>query len=354
MKQDYAYPDLLTVAEQIKDKKAFENKTFLITGATGLIGSVLIKSLLFLNDMYGLNTHVVAQIRNIEKAHNIFGGLLDRNDIELLIQDIVDHISYPGKVDFIVHTASPTTSKYFITNPVETILSAFLGTKNILEYCVEKKPIGIVYLSSMEAFGVPNPTLNEITEKDLGYIDLSSTRSSYSEGKRICELLCVSYSDEYGVPVKIARLAQTFGAAVSISEGRVFAQFAKSIINGEDIVLHTEGNSDGNYCYTGDAVNAILTLLVKGVDGEVYTVCNETTNTTIAEMAAMVSKRFGNDKVRVVFDIPEDTKILGYAPTVKMKLSSNKLRNLGWRPTVNLGEMYSRLIDSFKIQMMKY
>ncbi len=350
MNGDYAFPDLSAVAEHFTEKEFFRNTSFLVTGATGLIGSVLVKSLLYLNDSFGMNIRVTVHVRDREKASAVYGALLDRDDIDLVVQNITEGIEYPGNVDFVVHTASPTASRYFVTKPVETIAAAYEGTKAALDFCVEKRVKGLVYLSSMEAFGIPDPALPEITEKDLGYIDLSSVRSSYSEGKRICELLCAAYAAEYGAPVKIARLAQTFGAAVNISENRVFAQFARSILDETDIILHTEGKSDGNYCCTSDVVNALFLLLSRGADGEVYTVCNETANRTIAEMAQMVAETFGGGKVRVVFDIPDDGRTYGYAPTVKMKLSSKKLRALGWVPYAGLTEMYERLIASFKMQ----
>ena len=122
---------------------------------------------------------------------------------------------------------------------------AIKGTTNVLEFAKAKNVRSMVYISSMEAFGITDPKKNLINEKDLGYIDILNPRSSYSEGKRICECICAAYFSQYGIPVKIARLAQTFGAGVPDSDTRVFAQFAKSAINGEDIVLHTKGESVG-------------------------------------------------------------------------------------------------------------
>lgn len=86
----------------------------------------------------------------------------------------------------------------------------------------------MVYVSSMEVYGIPDEKKEYITEKDLGYIELENVRSSYSEGKRICECLCNAYVAEFGLPVKSARLAQTFGAGVLQEDNRVYAQFARS------------------------------------------------------------------------------------------------------------------------------
>lgn len=167
------------------------------------------------------------------------------------------------------------------------------------------------------------------------------------KGKRLAECLCMSYASQYRVPVKVARLAQTFGAGVLPGENRVFAQFLRSALKGEDIVLHTKGQSVGNYCYTADAIEAILLLLVMGENGEAYTVVNEETTTAIADMADLVARYFSNGKSKVVFDIPQNNSF-GYAPDTKMRLSSQKLRNLGWTPRVSLFEAYKRMISDLK------
>ena len=146
---------------------------------------------------------------------------------------------------------------------------------------------------------------------------------------------------------KIARLAQTFGAGILPGENRVFAQFARSAMNGEDIVLHTKGLSEGNYCYTRDAVLGLLTILLEGENGEAYNVANPDSHTTIADMAQMVCEKIGDGKIKVVFDIPE-SNTYGYAADTKMKLNSDKLQSLGWKPEIGLEEAYRRLIESMK------
>ena len=184
------------------------------------------------------------------------------------------------------------------------------------------------------------------TEKELGLIDLENPRSCYPEGKRMAECLCTAYASEYKVPVKVARLSQTFGAGITYNENRVFAQFAKAAIEGHDIVLHTKGLSFGNYCYTRDTITALLILLVKGNRGEAYTVANEDSNIRIKDMAKMVAEKIAGGKINVVFDIPESALTYGYAPDTELHLSSAKMQALGWKPTVSLEETYRRMMKS--------
>ncbi len=352
MKDIYLEEDLKKTASKLAGEKLLYGSTILVTGATGLVGSQAVKTLLMMNRMYQMNIKVLALIRSREKAARIYEGFKDIyegvEDEQLIYVEgnLTDTIDISEGVDYIIHTASPTASKFFVEYPVETLDIAIGGTKRVLELAREKRCKGVVYLSSMEAFGITDPTLESVKEDDLGYIDIHHVRSSYSEGKRVCELLCSCYAAEYGVPVRIARLAQTFGAGIPYEENRVFAQFAKSAINKTDIVLHTRGQSVGNYVYTADAVAAILLLLVKGNDGEAYTVANEESHITIAGMAELVAKEIAHGEIQVVFDIPEDALTYGYAPDVKMQLNSQKLQALGWKPEIGLLESYQRMIGS--------
>ena len=321
-----------------------------ITGATGLLGSMLVRALAVVNRIKQLHMTIIPMVRSLEKANGMFGELLTREDIRVLCGDVTEEIRPEGQVDFIIHCASPTSSKYFVTQPVETIKTAVLGTENMLSMAREKKIKSMVYISSMEAFGITDPSLTRIREEDLGYIDVTNVRSSYSEGKRICELLCASYAHEYGVPVKAARLAQTFGAGVPKSENRVFAQFIKSAMAGEDIVLHTKGESYGNYCYTADAIAGILTILLKGEHSNVYTVVNPGTTMQIRQMAQLVADNFSGGRSKVVFDIPLDAQTYGYAPDVTMHLCADKLMALGWEPKYDLTDMYRRMKESWEAE----
>lgn len=314
------------------DMSVFDGKTILVTGATGLIGKLCVKSLL----NSGYNTQVIALVRDEEKAKNIFG---ESKRLTYLVQDINQRINTTRRVDYIIHAASTTSSKDFVEKPVETIYTAINGSRNVLEFAKNKRLEGMVYLSSLEIYGVNEK--ENIKERDYGYIDILNPRSSYSESKKMVETMCISYGTEYGVPVKIARLAQTFGAGVSISDNRVFAQFAKAIINKENIILHTKGETKRNYCYTTDAVRGIFTILTKGENNNAYNVANENSYCSISEMAHLLE----NEYTKVEYKIDEVNR--GYNPTVKIALNTEKLNALGWEAKVNLKEMFERLIMDF-------
>ncbi|BDZ77041.1 NAD-dependent epimerase/dehydratase family protein [Claveliimonas bilis] len=326
----------------------YRNKTILITGATGLIGSLLVKTFVRFNRISQGNVLIIAVVRNGEKAKRILGEELKEAEVKVYVGDITEDIYIEEDIDYIFHTASVTASKIMVENPVETIEVSYQGTNNILKLARQKSVKGMVYVSSMEAYGISNPELEFVEEKDLGYIDLANVRSSYSEGKRICECLCTAYMSEYQVPVTIARLAQTFGAGILETDNRVYAQFAKSVIDEKDIILHTDGLSEGNYCYTRDVIRGLLILGYLGESGQAYNVVNSESHMQIREMAQLVAEKVSDGKIKVIYDIPDNPLKYGYAPPVKMHLSSRKINALGWKAEVGLEEAYKRMIADMK------
>lgn len=340
--------------EDLEDLAAFchgqnlSGKTFFITGATGLIGSQIGRALLLSNKLYGDNIQVAAFVRNREKAEHLYAGLSE--GLTIVAGDIAEHPDFCDNVDYIIHTASPTGSKYFVSHPVETIHAAIDGTDNMLRFAKEKQATSFLYLSSLEVYGTPDPDQDTMPENGHGYIDSTSVRSSYSEGKRIVECLCASYAREYGVPAKIARLAQTFGPGVRYDDGRVFAEFARCVIENKDISLHTQGHTVRNYCYTRDAVKGLLTVLLHGNTGEAYNIANPETACSIREMADLTASLNPNGSTHVCIDIPDDVSKFGYNPEMVIRLDPSKLEKLGWKAEVGIKEMFERLIASMKAE----
>ena len=224
----------------------------------------------------------------------------------------MEELVVEAPIDYVIHCASTTTSSYMVSNPVET------------------------------ADGIVKDIGRPRKEEELGEISLQLPRSCYPMAKHMAEHYCHIYFTENQVPVKIARLAQTFGRGVSDKDTRVFMQFIKSVIEQKDIVLKTEGKSIGNYCDSLDAVKAIFSILNYGKNGEVYNVVNEKNTMCIRDMANLVADKIANGKIKVVY---EKTDKIVYAPDTELRLSSEKLRGLGWEPTKDLEEMYKDMME---------
>lgn len=327
------------------DISVLEGKNVLVTGATGLIGSALVKRLLEHDGKRPIG--VVALVRNEAKAKKIFENYVENSRLKFWVADVCDLRASNMDINYIVHAACQTASKAFSERPVETILSTVNGMRNVLELARVNNIESMVYLSTLEVYGTPD-TDEKITEDHPSDLVMSSPRSSYPEVKRLCENLGASYHAEYGVPAKSVRLCQTFGEGVSYDDGRVFAEFARCAIEGRDIVLNTKGETKRSYLYIGDAVEAILTVLISGKAGEIYNAANEQTYCSIYEMATLVANRFGNGNCKVIINQARDIGKFGYAPTLKINMDCSKLRALGWTATEDLEGAYARMINEMK------
>lgn len=323
--------------------KMLRGKSVFVTGGTGLIGSMLVRSLCYVNKKKKLDMKVMILVRNLEKAKQQFQKeLSEEATLNFLEGSVEDLPSITESIDYIIHGACPTASKYFVEYPVEVIKTSVNGTMNVLELAKEKAVKGFVYLSSMEVYGEIRDE-RPLTEEMLGEFSLSNVRNSYPESKRMCELLCLSYAKEYGVPAKSIRLVQTFGPGISKEDQRVFAMMANCVLSGEDIVLQTEGKSKHPYLYTAEAVTAILTVLLKGKVGEVYHAANPETYCSIYEMGELVAKQIAGGNIKV--KIAEQGGTTNYPKPSYLRLDTGKIETLGWEAKVSLLEMYERMLE---------
>ncbi|EHG19526.1 hypothetical protein HMPREF9334_01841 [Selenomonas infelix ATCC 43532] len=325
-----------------------QGKTILITGGTGLLGFNLISALSYVALKRGISMRILALVRDEEKATARFQELWKVGaPLSFLLGDLMNIPPIGEPVDYIVHGASPTASRYFAECPVETIRENLTGAMTLLELACEKKCQSFLFLSSMEVYGALHRR-EKVDEGHESFVNTMSPRNSYPEAKRMIEALCCAYASEYAVPAKVIRLTQTFGAGVYRDDNRVFAQFMRAALRGENIVLKTLGGTERSYLYTADAVTAILSVLFCGSNGEAYNAANEEAYCSIRELAECVAnlpcirEKYG-DAVRVV--VREDTSDASvYPPELYMNLDTKKIQTLGWQPHWGVREMFERMI----------
>lgn len=343
MKNPVLIEDVQQFAENFELWEQLRGQVFLITGATGLIGSVMIHCLLELNRRKNLGIRILAVVRNIEKARQLFDEKFDEIEFRRLELNEVCRDTINADVDFVIHCAAPTSSKFFVEHAVETFDTILDGTSALLRFAQMNPVKSFVFLSSLEVYGSIHDDSTPVTEDIQGYLDPMSVRSSYPMAKRAAENLCCLYAHEYKVPVKVARLTQTTGAGIAKDDNRVIAQFARLAAEDKDIVLHTTGDAARPYCYTTDAISAILYILLKGKNNEAYNVANEDTYITARGMAEFL-RAYLKPSIEVRVELKSN---MGYAPVTKLKLDNKKLEALGWRARFGLREIFERLFLTF-------
>lgn len=309
----------------------------LITGATGLIGSTLVEVLMS-------NPHrdyvVYASGRNMERARARFEKYLSMESFHFVEYDVIFPLQCDVQFDYIIHAASNASPNAFSMNPVEIVKANILGVSNLIEYGIEHGMKRFLYVSSGEVYGEGDGHI--ITEKYSGYIDCLNPRSCYPSSKRTSETLCTSYASEYGVDVVIARPCHIYGPNFTEADNRVYAQFIRNILKGENIVMKSSGEQVRSWCYVVDCVSALLYILLKGISGEAYNIADPNSVLTIRKLAEMLAE-IGDCKV--IMDVPSEMEKRGYNPVSKSVLSINKIEGLGWKVSGSMTQKMKKTVD---------
>ena len=320
----------------------FQDKSILITGATGMIGSYLIDVLMHQNAS-GLNCKIIALGRSAEKAQKRFAPYWDRPEFLFVSADINQDLPQDlPNADYVLHAASNTHPVAYATEPISTIATNIIGTNNLLNYCVRAKAQRFVFASSVEIYGENRGDCEKFTEDYCGYIDCNTLRAGYPESKRVGEALCQAYIKEKNLDVVIARLARIYGPTMLMSDTKALSQFIKKGINREDIVLKSAGTQYFSYCYVADAVYALLVLFTQGTCGQAYNVADTGSDIMLKDLAAEIAGHVGT---KVVFEIPDAVESAGYSKATIAILNSEKLQALGWKAQYNIHDGLSRTID---------
>ena len=323
--------------------------TFLVTGATGMVGSYFVYTLMKLNELFDANINIKALVRNPKKLDPY---VTENPHVEVLAQDITAPINIEGNVDYVVHAASPASPKIMKNQPVETNFANTIGTANSLLVAKAKDAKGYMFISSREIYGEPMPGQVEFTENGpLGQVNPLVPRNGYAEGKKAAENMCSGFREEYGLNTKIVRLAHTYGPGMSIYDGRVQADFLNNIVHNQDIIMKSDGSSIRTYTYISDAITAMFMVLFKSKD-MVYNIADEASETSIKQLAETLVSLEPEKGLKVVMDIPEQPE-KGTAAFKNGILSTKKIREeLGWSPKYSIEEGFRRTVKHIEEELV--
>ena len=334
------HDDIREVINQQLPWEKLDSCNILVTGASGLIGSCLIEVLMARpNRSY----HVYAMGRNKRRMELLFTKYKTDEGFHAIIGDVTKPLSIQQPIHYIVHAASGAAPSEFSSHPVEVMKANINGVINLIEYGIQHQMKRFLYVSSGEIYGEGDGRV--FTEDDSGYVNCNTPRSCYTSSKRAAETLCASYASEFGVDTLIARPCHIYGPNFTETDNRVYAQFIRSILKGEDIIMKSTGEQFRSWCYVVDCVSALLYILFNGTSGEAYNIADSTSVLSIRQLAEMLAEI---RHCKVVTTVSSETEKNSYNPVSKSVFSIDKLERLGWKVSGSMQEKMTTTVNYLK------
>lgn len=338
--------DLKVTLDDIKEEaKLLDGKTVLISGGSGFLGSYINSVIYLLNKTVLKKGCKVISIDNYitGSRKNFIVELKDKN-FQFLHSDVRLPLTINEKIDYIIHAAGLASPFYYKKYPLETIESAIMGAKNLLELARIFKVKGMLFFSSSEIYGDPDPTAVPTPETYAGRVSSIGPRACYDESKRLAETLCVTYNQMYKVPVKIVRPFNIYGPGMRHTDYRVMPTFLYSGLHGKNLPVHDTGSQTRTFCYITDGLTSIFKVLLSGKAGEVYNIGNDKPEVSMFELATIICELLDNGvkPKRIAYPgyypagepqrrCPDLTKIkteLKYTPRVDLK--TGIIKSINW------------------------
>lgn len=317
-------------------------KSFLITGANGLIGSVLVDFLLYLNTEFQANCSIIAMSRSLEKLEKRFSQYAGNTKLSLVAHDVSNPFPLLPFSDYTIHTAAQAYPNLFSQDPAGTIIGSVLGTLNVLNFARKSKFSRVLFVSSGEVYGELDSNMYGIKENESGFIDINSVRSCYPNGKRVSENLCRAYGVQYGQDVVIARPSHVYGPFIGEKDNRASSEFFRLAAQGNSLVLKSEAKQLRSYTYVFDCISAIFSILTSGNSGEAYNVANPDSTITISGFAELLA-----DIAHVELRRDYLESSVEFSPISNAVLNSDKLIALGWKPLFTMEQGLAHSLDVY-------
>jgi UDP-glucuronate decarboxylase len=346
--QSIVEKDLSYIGQSLREEfGAMGGKRLLIVGGAGFLGYYLVQSVLHWNKNEGAKNpiHVTVFDNYIRGVPPWLAEVKNNPQLSLVTQDI-SHPLPANMPDFqyIIHAASIASPVYYKKYPIETMDANVGGLRSLLEYAkgqvkAGKAFDGFLFYSSSEIYGDPTPEFIPTPETYRGYVSCTGPRACYDESKRYGETLCVNFTQQHGLPIKVARPFNNYGPGLKITDMRVLPDFARDVFAGRDIVMRSDGSPKRTFCYVADAVVGYYKVLVKGRPGEAYNIGVETPEISIAQLADKVTaigrELFGYQG-KVVRKV--DAEYLIDNPERRQPIITKARQELGYAPTIFVDE----------------
>jgi dTDP-glucose 4,6-dehydratase len=308
-----------------------EKKRVLITGAAGFLGSHLCDRFIREGfDVVGMDNLITGDLKNIEHLFKL-------KEFEFYHHDVSKFVHVPGRIDYILHFASPASPIDYLKIPIQTLKVGSLGTHNLLGFAKVKKA-RILVASTSEVYG--DPTVHPQTEDYWGNVNPIGPRGVYDEAKRFQEAITMAYHTYHNLETRIVRIFNTYGPRMRLNDGRVLPAFIGQALRGEDLTVFGDGSQTRSFCYVDDLIEGIYRLLMSDY---VYPVnIGNPQEITIREFGEEIIKLTGTKQQLITKPLPQDD------PKQRKQDITLAKERLNWEPKIYLEQGLIKTIDYFR------
>jgi dTDP-glucose 4,6-dehydratase len=306
------------------------NKRALVTGGAGFLGSHLCERLLDEgHDVVCMDNLITGSVSNVE---HLFG----RDGFVFVEYDVTNFVDVPGRLDYILHFASPASPIDYLKLPIQTLKVGSLGTHKTLGLA-KRKGARFLLASTSETYG--DPLVHPQPEDYWGNVNPVGPRGVYDEAKRFAEAITMAYHRHHGVETRIVRIFNTYGSRMRACDGRVVPTFINQALQGEPLTCFGDGSQTRSFCYVDDLIEGIYRLLLSDYD-EPMNIGNPA-EMTILQFAQEIVRLIGSDSEITFTELPVDD------PKVRQPDITLARKTLGWEPKVLLKDGLATTIEFF-------
>ena len=318
---------------------SLENKSILITGGRGFLGTYFLKTFVKINTKLNKPMKIFV-IDNLITSKDNFTKY---PNVQFIEYDISKKIELKESINYIIHSASIASPLIYRKFPLKTIDVNYQGTRNLLEFAKEKNVDGMLFLSSSEIYG--DPKIIPTPETYWGNVSCNGPRACYDESKRLAETVCLAYHQEFGIPIKIARPFNAYGPFLNLDDGRVIPDFFKNAIEKSKIIIHSDGTPTRSFCYVSDSIRGFLKILFFGNSGSIYNVGNDQ-EISMKELAMEIKNLVGNTEI--IYEKNKDKHYTTDNPQKRVPDLTKIKKELEFLPKISLNEGLNRVYAWYK------
>jgi nucleoside-diphosphate-sugar epimerase len=351
---DVVNADLNHICNNLKTEfSELSGKRVLIAGGAGFLGFYFVQSILHWNKENNSKKPIILTVHDnfMRGEPEWLKNLKGDSNLTVKKHDVLDHL--PESKDtfqYIIHAATIASPIYYRKYPIETMDANVKGLRNFLDYCIDKKNEknsveGFLFFSTSEIYGDPDSDNIPTSETYRGNVSCTGPRACYDESKRYGETLCVNFAQQYDLPIRIARPFNNYGPGLKISDRRALPDFARNIVNNEDIVLLSDGSPTRTFCYVADAIIGYFKILVNGKNGEAYNIGVSKPEISILELANKsieISKELFGYQGKLVMKLSDDKEYLTDNPNRRCPVVEKARNDLRYNPTIDIDEGIKR------------